>query len=106
MGDLKAVFYLELQASDVHAALGRLLDQTRVAGLRLAALNAREDGGEYRIRAAIDAGDRDIVDRLARRIGSIVGVAGIEVRGECQPAVEAAPRPRGFAPRMSLDVNC
>jgi hypothetical protein len=27
------MFVLELQASDVHAVLGRLLDQTRVAGL-------------------------------------------------------------------------
>jgi len=31
--EVRAVFILELHASDVHAVLGRLLDQTRVAGL-------------------------------------------------------------------------
>jgi hypothetical protein len=74
------MFILELQASDLHAALGRLLDQTRVAGLRLADINARAEAGEYRIRASIDVGEREAVDRLARRVGSMIGVAAIEVR--------------------------
>ena len=78
------MFVLELHASDVHAALGRLLDQTRVAGLRLAAVNARAEAGNYRIEASIDVGDREIVDRLALRIGGIIGVAAIAVRRECQ----------------------
>jgi acetolactate synthase regulatory subunit len=81
------VFVLELHANNLHDALGRLLDQTRVAGLRLAAVNARAEAGEYRIRASIDVGDREIVDRLARRVGKMIGVAAIEVRGECQCAI-------------------
>jgi acetolactate synthase regulatory subunit len=88
------VFVLELQANDVHAALGRLLDQARVAGLKLAAVSAQADDDEYRIRASLDVSDREIVDRLARRIGSIVCVGAIEVRGDCWralPARSAAP---------------
>ena len=81
------MFILELQASDVHAALGRLLDQTRVAGLRLADINARAEAGEYRIRASIDVGDREAVDRLARRVGSMIGVAAIEVSRESRQAI-------------------
>jgi acetolactate synthase regulatory subunit len=83
------VFILELQASDVHAALGRLLDQTRVAGLRLAAVNARAEAGEYRIRASIDVADHEVVDRLARRVGSMIGVAAIEVSREGPSAMPA-----------------
>ena len=81
------MFILELQASDLHAALGRLLDQTRVAGLRLADINARAEAGEYRIRASIDIGDREAVDRLARRVGSMIGVAAIKVSSESRYAL-------------------
>jgi folate-dependent phosphoribosylglycinamide formyltransferase PurN len=77
------VFVLELHANDVHAALGRLLDQARVAGLKLAAVSAEADEGNYWIRASLDVSDRDIVDRIAHRIRSVVGVVAIEVRGEC-----------------------
>jgi acetolactate synthase regulatory subunit len=77
------MYLLQLQATDVHAALGRLLDQARVAGLKLAAVSAQAatgaDAGEYTIRASLDVSDREIVDRLARRIASIVGVGAIEV---------------------------
>ncbi len=78
------MFFLELQTSDIHAALGRLLDQTRVAGLRLAAVSARADASEYRISASIDIDDRDIVDRLVRRVGALFCIDAIEVRGESQ----------------------
>ena len=81
------MFILELQASDLHAALGRLLDQTRVAGLRLADVNARAEAGEYRIRASIDVGEREVVERLARRVGSMIGVAGVEVSRENRRAM-------------------
>lgn len=81
------MFVLELRASDVHAVLGRLLDQTRVAGLKLMAVNARAEAGEYRIRASIDASDREVADRLARRVATIVGVNAIEVSGECLGAI-------------------
>jgi hypothetical protein len=81
------MYLLQLQATDVHAALGRLLDQARVAGLKLAAVSAQAaagaDTGEYTIRASLDVSDREIVDRLACRIASIVGVGAIEVRSEC-----------------------
>lgn len=85
------MFVLELQASDVHAVLGRLLDQTRVAGLKLTAVNASAEAGEYRIRASIDVSDREVADRLARRVATIVGVNAIEVRGE---GMGAMPLPR------------
>jgi hypothetical protein len=85
--EVRAVFILELHASDVHAVLGRLLDQTRVAGLRLAEVSARAEAGKYRIPASIDVGDREIIDRLARRVGAIVGVGAIEVRGKHQRAI-------------------
>ena len=81
------MFILELQASDLHAALGRLLDQTRVGGLRLVDINARAEAGEYRIRASIDVGEREAVDRLARRVGSMIGVAAIEVSRESRHAL-------------------
>ena len=77
------MFVLKLQARDVHAVLGRLLDQTRVASLKLIAVNASAEAGEYRIRASIDVGDNEIADRLARRIATIVGVNAIEVKSEC-----------------------
>ena len=83
------MFVLELHANDVHAALGRLLDQTRVAGLKLAAVSAKADKGQYTIRASLDATHREIVDRIAHRIGSVVGVAAIEVQGECCGALAA-----------------
>jgi acetolactate synthase regulatory subunit len=91
------MYLLQLQATDVHAALGRLLDLARVAGLKLAAVSAQAAAGpdtsEYTIRASLDVSDREIVDRLAHRIGSIVGVGAIEVSGEC-----AALAPDGIAP--------
>jgi len=81
------MYLLQLQATDVHAALGRLLDQARVTGLKLAAVSAEMaagvDAGEYTIRASLDVSDREIVDRLAHRIASIVGVGTVEVSGEC-----------------------
>jgi acetolactate synthase regulatory subunit len=84
---VRAVFILELHASDVHAVLGRLLDQTRVAGLRLAEVSAQAEADKYRIQASIDVGDREIIDRLARRVGAIVGVVTIQVSGKHQHAV-------------------
>ena len=74
------MFVLELDASDVHTVLGRLLDRIRVAGLTLAALDAKAAAGKYRIRALIDASDREAVERLACHVGRIVGAAAIEVR--------------------------
>jgi hypothetical protein len=84
------MFFLELHASDMHAALGRLLDQARVAGLRLASVSAEARAYDYRISASIDINDRDVVDRLARRVGTMVCIGAVEVRGECQCAASGA----------------
>jgi hypothetical protein len=84
------VFFLELHTSDMHAALGRLLDQARVAGLRLAAVSARAVADECRISASIDIDDRDAVDRLARRVGTMVCIGAVEVRSECELAKPGA----------------
>ncbi len=78
------MFFLELNTSDMHAALGRLLDQARVAGVHLAAVSARAGGDQYRISASIDISDRDAVDRLGRRVGAMFCIDTGEVRGECQ----------------------
>lgn len=78
------MFLLELNTSDMHAALGRLLDQARVAGLRLAAVIARADADQCRISASIDINDRDAVDRLARRHGAMFCIDTIEVTDEGQ----------------------
>jgi hypothetical protein len=86
----RVVFFLELQSSDMHAALGRLLDQARVAGLRLAAVSARAEADECRISVSIDIDDRDAIDRLARRVGTMVCIGAIEVRGKCEPAISSA----------------
>ncbi len=84
------MFLLELHASDMHAALGRLLDQARVAGLRLSAVSAEARADTYRISAAIDINDRDAVDRLVRRVGTMVCIGAVEVRGECCCATSGA----------------
>jgi hypothetical protein len=84
------VFFLELNTSDMHAALGRLLDQARVAGLRLAAVSARAEADDYRISASIDIDDRDAVERLARRVGTMFCIGAVEVRSECEVATSGA----------------
>ena len=84
------MFFLELQTSDMHAALGRLLDQTRVAGLRLAAVSACAVANECRISASIDIDDRDAVDRLARRVGTMACIAAVELRSDCELAMATA----------------
>lgn len=83
------MFILELHASDVHDVLGRLLDRTRVAGLKLAAVRAWTEAGEYRIQASIDTGDRDVIDNLADRVGMLAGVVALAVRRDCSLAAQA-----------------
>jgi hypothetical protein len=89
------VFVLEVHASEVHAVLGGLLDRIRVADLRLAAISARAEAGNYKIRAVIDVGDCDVVDKLARRIGALANVTALDVRREhpcpTQASLAAAP---------------
>lgn len=80
------MFILELRASDLYSVLGRLLDHVRVAGLRLAAVSAWADAGEYKIRAIVDANDPEPIDRLARRVAKMVGVAALKVTAACPRA--------------------
>jgi hypothetical protein len=75
------------------STLGRLLDQARVAGLKLASVSAEAEQGEYRIRASLDVSDCDVVDRLAVRVGSLVCVGAIEVTGECCRGLSARSAP-------------
>ena len=74
------MFVLELLASDLYAVLGRFLDTARVAGLKLAAVSARESAGRYAIRATIDVRDAESVERLARKLRTMVGVAEVMTR--------------------------
>ena len=71
---------LELLASDLYAVLGRFLDSARVAGLKLAAVSAHETAGQYVIRATIDTPDAERVDRLARKLRTVAGVAAVVIR--------------------------
>jgi hypothetical protein len=84
------VFLLELHSRDMHAALGRLLDQARVAGLRLTAVSARSVVDGCQICASIDVDDHDVVERFARRVGAIFCVGAVEVRRECDAAMQVA----------------
>ena len=74
------MFVLELLASDLYAVLGRFLDHARVAGLKLAGVSARESAGQYAIRATIDVRDAESVERLARKLRTMVGVAEVLIR--------------------------
>jgi hypothetical protein len=78
-----SVFVLEIEASDIYAVLGRVLDRARVTGLRLAAVAAKEtDVGGYTISATVDTADCDIVDRLARQFAGMAGVTSVGVKRE------------------------
>ena len=73
------MYVLELLAGDLYAVLGRCLDQARVAGLKLAAVSACETAGHYAIRATIDVRDLQSVERLARKLRTLVGVTGVVI---------------------------
>jgi acetolactate synthase regulatory subunit len=74
------VFVFEIEAADIYSVLGRVLDRSRVTGLRLSAVSATEshDGGCL-VTATVDTTDRDIVDRLARQFGEMFGVTSVNV---------------------------
>jgi hypothetical protein len=74
------MYVLELLAADVYAVLGRLLDHARVADLKLAAVSASRSAGQYAICATIEARDAESVDKLARKVRQMVGVAAVVVR--------------------------
>jgi hypothetical protein len=74
------MFVLELAADDLYAALGRFLDHARVAGLRLAAVSAHESAGRYAICATIATRDAERVERLARKLRTVAGVADVVIR--------------------------
>lgn len=70
------MFTIELQACDMHAALARLLDETRVHDLRIARMIA--DG--CRITAALETSDRGPVEKVARRLETRVCILSVDVR--------------------------
>jgi hypothetical protein len=74
------MFVLELAADDLYAVLGRFLDHARVAGLRLAAVSAHESAGRYAICATIATRDAERVERLARKLRTVAGVADVVIR--------------------------
>src|SRR6188474_1571644 len=74
------MFVLELLASDLYAVLGRFLDTARVAGLKLTAVSAHESAGQYAIRATINVRDAESVERLARKLRTMFGVAEVAIR--------------------------
>ena len=84
------MFVLELLASDLYAVLGRFLDTARVAGLRLTVVSARESAGQYAIRATIDVRDAESVERLARKLRTMVGVAEVVIRQDLSRQDEPA----------------
>lgn len=76
------MFVFEIEAGDVYSALGRVLDRTRVAGLRISAVTADEKDGGYAISTTVDTADRDIVERLARQFRGVVGITSVTVERE------------------------
>lgn len=66
------MFIIELQANDMHAALGRLLDQTRVHDLRIGAVSARMIADGCRITASLRSvtGARSIRSLVALKLWS------------------------------------
>lgn len=95
-----AVFVFEIEANDVYAVLGRVLNRTRVVGLRLAAVSAAETDGGYTISATVDTADSELVERLARQFGGMIGVTAV--------SVERAPmrRPSAFAGLNAPPTAC
>jgi len=71
---------LDLLASDPYAVLGRFLDAARVADLKLATISAHETACQYAIRATINTPDAERVDRLARKLRTMAGVAEVVIR--------------------------
>lgn len=72
-------YYLELQATDVHTALGRLMDRIRVSGLMLVAIEvARSDRG-HAVTVCIGADDAGAVEQLSNAIAKVVGTSLVGV---------------------------
>ena len=74
------MYVLELLAGELYAVLGRCLDHARVAGLKLAAVSARESAGRYAIHVTIKTRDLESVERLARKLRTLVGVTSVMIR--------------------------
>ena len=81
---------IRLRAEDVHAAVARLVDTIRVAGVPLARLVAEEDGGAYEVAAWLATADREAVDLLAARIARIHAVDDVTVEVMSAPSAGVA----------------
>lgn len=82
-----AMIAIRLRAEDVHAAVARLVDTVRVAGVPLARLVAEEDGGGYEVAVWLATGDREAVELIAARVARLHAVDEVVV--EAMPASAA-----------------
>lgn len=73
------MFVFEIEAADIYSVLGRVLDRSRVTGLKISAVRATETEAGCLITATVETTDRDIVDRLARVFGEMFGVTSVNV---------------------------
>lgn len=76
------MYTFDLEATDAYSVLGRVLDRSRVAGLRLSAVTTEENGGRYAIAVTLDTADHYVVDRLARQFAGMFGVISVNVEHE------------------------
>jgi acetolactate synthase regulatory subunit len=88
------MYVFEIEASDIYSVLGRVLDRSRVSGLRTAAVNAEETGGGYAISVTVDTTDRALVERLAHQFAGTFGVISVSV----ERAVTSRASSPAFAP--------
>jgi acetolactate synthase regulatory subunit len=86
------MFVFEIEASDIYSVLGRVLDRSRVSGLRTVGVNAEEAGSGWAVSVTVDTVDRALVERLAHQFAGMVGVMSVSVE-------RAAPH--AFAPVRS-----
>lgn len=74
------MYVFEIETSESYAVIGRVVDRSRVAGIRLSAITAEETArGTYAIALTLDTTDRDLVERLARQFGEMFGVLLVNV---------------------------
>jgi len=77
---------IRLRAEDVHAAVARLVDTIRVAGVPLARLVAEEDGAGYEVAAWLATGDREAVELIAARVARLHAVDEVTVEAKPVPS--------------------
>lgn len=74
---------LRLIAEDLHTVLGRMLDQLRLADIAVSEVNATRQGCKYLVSASLQVADDWTVEKISRRVGSMVGVTNAEITRGC-----------------------